>query len=183
MVSKVPNEKINKDDSGSEAQVDLEISGISGCNSSAKVDNSTVEGRISSFTDKCRQAGLKVTPQRLEIFKALVTSDEHPTAEVVCTQVRKTMPHISLDTVNRTLLTLSEIGAAFIVEGTGQARRFDANFDAHQHFRCIKCRRIIDFYHEPFNEVMVPDQLSDRYEVLRKTVYFEGYCDRCKDSE
>lgn len=164
MVSKVPNEK-----------------DISGCNSSARVDNSSVEGRISAFTDKCRKAGLKVTPQRLEIFKALVTTDEHPTADAVCHKVRETMPHISLDTVNRTLLTLSEIGAAFIVEGTGQARRFDANFDAHQHFRCIKCRRIVDFYHEPFNNVTVPEELNNKYKVVRKTVYFEGYCENCKE--
>ena len=147
---------------------------------SQKSVNKNVEDKINEFTMKCRNAGLKVTPQRLEVFRALVQTDEHPTAEAVCSQVRQAMPHISLDTVNRTLLTLSEIGAAFIVEGTGQARRFDANFDTHQHFRCVKCRRIVDFYHEPFNQVQVPSEINNKYQIIRKTVYFEGYCDKCK---
>lgn len=145
-----------------------------------KTVNNSVEDKINEFTIKCRNSGLKITPQRLEVFKALLLTDEHPTAEAVCGQVRKTMPHISLDTVNRTLLTLSEIGAAFIVEGTGEPRRFDANFQTHQHFRCVKCRRIMDIYHEPFNEVDVPEQIAEKFQVIRKAVYFEGYCDKCK---
>ncbi len=32
----------------------------------------------------------------------------------------------ALDTVNRTLLTLRDIGAAFVVEGCGDAKRFEA---------------------------------------------------------
>ena len=135
---------------------------------------------MNAFTIKCRQAGLKVTPQRLAVYRALVNTSEHPSAEAVYQQVRQTMPNISLDTVNRTLLTLSEVGAAFIVEGTGEVRRFDANLENHQHFRCVKCRRIVDFCHEPFDEMQVPKELNDKYKVLRKTVYFEGICDRCK---
>jgi rubrerythrin len=74
----------------------------------------------------------------------------HPTAEDIYREVRKEMPAISLDTVNRTLLTLAEIGAAFIVEGTGQPRRFDGGLEDHQHFLCIKCGKVIDFHHPPF---------------------------------
>jgi Fur family peroxide stress response transcriptional regulator len=110
----------------------------------------------------------------MAVYKALVESEEHPSAEVVFRRVRRTFPSISLDTVNRTLLTLSDMGAAFVVEGSGDAKRFDANLGVHQHFKCLRCRRIIDFHHEPFDEIEVPENLAGRFTVLRKTVYLDG---------
>ena len=140
-----------------------------------------IEERMNAFQTRCREAGLKVTPQRMAVYKALVETTEHPSAEVVFRKVRRTFPSISLDTVNRTLLTLSEMGAAFVVEGSGEAKRFDANLDTHQHFKCIRCRKIMDFHHEPFDRIDIPESLARRFTVLRKSVYIEGLCDRCKE--
>jgi Fur family peroxide stress response transcriptional regulator len=137
--------------------------------------------KIDSFQIMCRKAGLKVTPQRVAVYKALIESKEHPSAEVLWRKVRKTYPNISLDTVNRTLLTLAEIGAAFIVEGSGDVKRFDGYLESHQHFKCIKCRRIIDFHHKPFDSIAVPKSISTKYTVLKKTVYLEGICDLCRN--
>lgn len=135
---------------------------------------------METLRSKCRESGLKITPQRMAVYRALIESTEHPCAEVVFRQVRETFPSISLDTVNRTLLTLSDIGAAFVVEGSGDAKRFDANLKNHQHFKCVKCKRIIDFHHEAFDSIDIPENLTDRFTVLRKTVYLEGYCELCK---
>lgn len=137
------------------------------------------EKRLDEFQVRCREAGLKVTPQRMAVYKALVETTEHPSAEAVFRKVRRTFPSISLDTVNRTLLTLSEMGAAFVVEGSGDSKRFDANLCAHQHFKCLKCRQILDFHHEPFDRIDVPANLVGRVTVLKKTVYLEGLCDHC----
>ena len=139
-----------------------------------------LEECLQALQSKCRETGLKITPQRLAVYKVLVESTEHPSAEAVFRQVRKTFPSISLDTVNRTLLTLSNIGAAFVVEGSGDAKRFDANLKNHQHFKCLKCKRIIDFHHEAFDAIDIPENLTSRFTVLRKTVYLEGYCDLCQ---
>jgi Fur family peroxide stress response transcriptional regulator len=95
-------------------------------------------------------------------------------------KVRKSSPSISLDTVNRTLLTLYEIGEASVVEGTGDAKRFDGSSGKHQHFRCIRCKRIIDFHHKAFDEIKVPDSISKKFTVLKKSVYLEGICDQCR---
>jgi Fur family peroxide stress response transcriptional regulator len=134
---------------------------------------------MNALRAKCRQSGLKVTPQRMAVYEALLESTEHPCAESVFRQVRKTFPSISLDTVNRTLLTLSDIGAAFVVEGSGDAKRFDANLKIHQHFKCVKCKRILDFHHAAFDSIDIPENLTDRFTVLKKTVYLEGYCELC----
>jgi len=136
---------------------------------------------MDAFLVICREQGLKVTPQRMAIYKTLIESKEHPSADMVYRRVRKTFPNISLDTVNRTLLTLAEIGVAFTVEGSGDVKRFDGNLKNHQHFKCLKCKRIIDFHHKPFDDIPVPKKISRKFTVLRKTVYLEGICDLCKE--
>jgi Fur family transcriptional regulator, peroxide stress response regulator len=132
---------------------------------------------------RCREQGLKVTPQRLAVYEVLARSKEHPSADRVFQEVRKSMPNISLDTVNRTLTTLAEIGAAFVVEGSGDVKRFDANLESHQHFKCVRCKKIIDFHHPPFDQVTAPAELNKGFRVLRKTVYFEGLCDLCNPGQ
>jgi Fur family peroxide stress response transcriptional regulator len=139
-----------------------------------------LKGKIDAFQMRCRKTGLKVTPQRVAVYKALIESKEHPSADMLWRKVRKTFPNISLDTVNRTLLTLAEIGAAFVVEGSGDVKRFDGCLKNHQHFKCIKCKKIIDFRHKPFDNITVPKSISEKYTVLKKTVYLEGICDLCK---
>ena len=134
---------------------------------------------IQSFISKCHQAGLKITPQRTAIYKVIAESTQHPSAEMVFQKVKKLIPNISLDTVNRTLLTFSKTGLAFIVEGSGDAKRFDANFQPHQHFKCVKCKKIIDFHHKSFDNIKVPPSLAKKFKVLKKTVYLEGICKSC----
>lgn len=143
------------------------------------MDTAEVQDRVSQFRDHCRQAGLKVTPQRVAVFRALLSSRAHPSADMVYQSVRREYPNISLDTVNRTLGTISEIGQAFTVEGSGDARRYDADLSSHQHFKCLKCKKIIDFHYRDFDNVVVPEVLR-HYDIVRKTVYFEGFCDKCK---
>ncbi len=135
--------------------------------------------RMNTFQTRCRREGLKITPQRLAIYRVLLETDEHPSAEMVFRRVRRRFPTISLDTVNRTLLTLSDMGVAFVVAGSGDAKRFDANMTSHQHFKCVRCKRIVDVHHEPFDQIPVPENLNSRFTVLRTTVYIEGICDRC----
>jgi Fur family peroxide stress response transcriptional regulator len=141
-----------------------------------------LQAKLGEFRQLCRLSGLKVTPQRLAVYEVLVKSNEHPSAEMVFKEVRQRLPDISLDTVNRTLLTLSEIGAAFIVEGSGDVRRYDANCQNHQHFKCVKCKRIVDFHSKKFDNIPVPKEIRDKFTVLRKTVYLEGICDVCTDN-
>lgn len=148
--------------------------------SSHSGNSSELKEEMDAFQARCHELGLKITPQRTAVYKVLLETSEHPSAEMVFSKVKKIFPSISLDTVNRTLLTLSEIGAAFIVEGSGDAKRYDGNLGSHQHFKCIKCKRIVDFRHKPFDNIPIPTNISRKYTVLRKTVYFEGICNLCR---
>jgi len=139
--------------------------------------------KIEIFYNLCLQKQLKVTPQRVEVYKVLLTSSSHPSAETVYEKVKKILPNISLDTVNRTLNTLSLIGAAFVVEGSGDVKRFDGNLENHQHFKCVKCKKIFDFQHQDFENIQVPEELGHKFKVLRATVYIEGLCQLCLEKE
>lgn len=145
--------------------------------------NVNMQKRLDEFEARCRKHGLKLTPQRIAIYKALISTDSHPTADEVCRIVREDISNISLDTVNRTLLTLTEIGAAFQVEGTGQPRRFDGGLEDHQHFLCIKCGKVIDFRHEDLGEIHIPHEIQGQFQILRKTIYLEGFCSECAETE
>ena len=144
--------------------------------------NTNIDAKLNDFEQRCHVNGLKVTPQRVAVYKVLICTDIHPTAEEVYKMVRQDIHNISLDTVNRALLTLVEIGAAFQVEGTGQPRRFDGGLEDHQHFRCIKCSKVIDFHYEPFDNIEIPQHLQGQFEIMRKTVYLEGVCGTCRKS-
>jgi Fur family transcriptional regulator, peroxide stress response regulator len=146
----------------------------------AKAAKQGRENKLDMFIQNCRHRGLKVTPQRMAVYKTLVESKEHPSAEMVWGSVRRLFPGISLDTVNRTLLTLAEIGSAFIVEGSGDVRRYDGQMDNHQHFKCVKCKKVFDFHYEPFDDIKMPASITTKFRILRKTVYLEGICEVCR---
>ena len=132
------------------------------------------------FRKKCKKHNLKVTPQRIVIYKELLKSKDHPNTDVLFKRVKNIIPDISLDTVNRTLLTFSKIGIVNIVEGNGEPRRFDPNIKNHHHFRCIKCNAIIDFDYKLYDNIEVPEKINKKFVVRNKKVLLEGYCNKCR---
>lgn len=141
--------------------------------------NGGYEARIKEFRERCIRAGLKITPQRLAVYRTLVGTKLHPTADMVYKMVKPVMPNISFDTVNRTLKTIRGIGAAFTVEGSGQQKRYDADMSDHRHFRCLKCGTIIDIFTPSEVDVEIPEEIKKDCEVVRKTLYYEGLCNDC----
>ena len=134
---------------------------------------------ITYFTDKCKEHNLKITPQRIFIYKELIKSKNHPSADTVFKAIKKEFPNISFDTVNRTLLTFSEIGLVELVEGHGSPRRFDSNLENHHHLFCIKCGKIIDFNDEEYDKLKIPETIDKEFRVIQKRVILNGFCSEC----
>ena len=132
------------------------------------------------FENICKDFGLNITPQRMAIYEELIASSEHPSAVTIFNKIRKYYPNISLDTVNRTLLTFNEIGLAKLVEGSGDAKRFDPNLEPHHHFRCIKCGQIVDFENPVYDSIEIPEEMKDKFVITAKIVHLEGICDACR---
>ena len=135
---------------------------------------------LDRFRRHCKKFGLKITPQRCVVYKKLAQSKDHPTADDMFNIVKKEFPNISYDTVNRTLLTLAEMGLVDVVPTKGGPRRFDPDTGNHHHFHCIRCGEIVDFYSDEFDNIGIPDHIQDDFTVYTKRVVLNGVCHKCR---
>ena len=139
-----------------------------------------LDKKMVMFYQKSKEHDLKLTFQRAAIYEELLRAKDHPTADVIYKRIVKKIPNISFDTVNRTLLTFSKIGITNVVEGYGQAKRYDPDTVLHHHFRCIHCGSIIDLYSREFDNITVPDEIHKQFTVINKKVVLEGLCNKCR---
>jgi len=135
--------------------------------------------RLQQFLKTCRHHRLKITPQRVAIYKALIQSDQHPTADLMFRSVKEGFPNISFDTVNRTLLTFADIGVVDVVEVFGGPKRFDPDIDDHHHLHCMACGTIIDFKNDGYSDLDVPETIAGTFKVISKRVVLKGLCRAC----
>lgn len=136
---------------------------------------------LRKFMQICQRHRLKITPQRVAIYQHLFGMDTHPTADAVYRIVRKEYPHISFDTVNRTLLTFTEIGVLDVVEIFSGAKRFDTDLTPHHHFHCLQCGKVYDFHSETCDNLTVPKSIQKQFRVVSKRVILKGFCRTCQN--
>jgi len=142
-----------------------------------------IERRLNSFLDLCRRLGFKATPQRLEIFRQVAQTEEHPEADVICARVRKRMPTVSVDTVYRTLAFLEENGLIRKVSRLHGSVRFDANMQKHHHFVCTKCGGVWDFYSEELDNYPAPSEVAMLGDVASVHAELHGICTACQTTQ
>src|SRR5688500_17419701 len=142
------------------------------------VDSVVAVRSPSELTELFRERGLKVTPQRIAVFRALDRNDAHPTAESVHAWVTSEMPSVSLRTVYQVLNDLASMGELQQLDlGTGSTR-FDPNVDAHHHLVCTACGKVRDLYAD-FRSVRVPPGAEQGFTIDSAEVVFRGRCDTC----
>jgi Fur family peroxide stress response transcriptional regulator len=130
--------------------------------------------------ERCKKAGLALTPQRLAIYQALYQSLDHPSPESLFDRVRPQMPSISLATIYKTLETLVAIGVASELPSAGDTKRYDANMGPHHHLVCDQCHAIEDFYDASL-DLAAPKGRSG-FVPRAVSVYVHGLCRRCSKS-
>lgn len=128
----------------------------------------------------CQEYGLRVTKQRIEVYRVLLMTEEHPDVETVYKRVRLRFPSISLDTVYRTLRTLESVGLITRVGGPVERFRFDANRDLHHHFVCSHCGSVRDFYDEQLDKVATSVSVRHLGEALSVRAEVSGICNVCR---
>lgn len=135
-----------------------------------------------SLVERLRERGLKVTPQRRAILAALQRLEKLATAQEVWTEVRRSFPDMSLDTVYRNLNMLTNIGVTGIVNlRGGEASRFEVVQDAHHHhIICLKCGKAVCLEICPIDEHDVAAAEQHGYKVVGHAVELYGYCAGCR---
>jgi len=145
------------------------------------MQNNSANPLLQDFIETCKTHNLKVTPQRMAIYRELVDSTEHPTVDAMFQTVKKEYPNISYDTVSRTMLTFAEIGMVDLVEVYGGAKRFDPNVTNHHHLHCVSCGKILDFHNDEYNNLEIPDHVRQGFKVLTSRVVLKGICNKCSN--
>ena len=134
------------------------------------------------LTDAFRAQGLKMTPQRQAIFRALHEAVDHPTAESVYARVSAEMPSLSLRTVYQTLNDLSAMGEIAALDlGTGSTR-FDPTAGEHHHLVCTSCGAVRDLFLGEVG-VEVPPTETGGYVVGRPEITWRGLCPSCQTQQ
>jgi Fur family peroxide stress response transcriptional regulator len=138
-----------------------------------------LQQRMDRFKEQLRIAGVKLTHQRIEIFREVAVSEDHPDAEKIYKSVRKRLPSLSLDTVYRALWSMLDLGLITTLGPPRKTVRFDANMTLHHHFVCSKCGMTRDFYSKKLDRLKIPES-EEILEIIQRTqVEVRGICVKC----
>ncbi len=91
-----------------------------------------------------RDAGQKVTPQRMLILTTVRHASQHVTASAILEQVRRSYPYVDPSTVYRTLASARELGIVSETNmGSGDNQFEWVGKDRHHHLICRSCGSVI----------------------------------------
>jgi Fur family peroxide stress response transcriptional regulator len=139
-----------------------------------------IKKRLQAFEEVCRKDSLKITHQRREVFKELLSSQDHPSVEKLYRRLLRKLPTISLDTVYRTLTTLEQHGLVTRVQTQESQARFEGRIDNHHHVICKKCGKITDFHWELLDAAALPDEIVKWGRIEQKNITLHGLCQECR---
>lgn len=124
-------------------------------------------------------AATRYSKQREAIRTYLMSTKQHPTAEVVYENIQQTFPNISLGTVYRNLNFLVEHGDALRLEFGDGMVHFDGNTHSHNHFFCNHCKRVLDLEMDPIEHINRIANAGFGGNIQGHSIYFYGTCEEC----
>ena len=122
---------------------------------------------------------MNFSKQRESILDYLKNTNEHPTAERIYTDLKQTLPNLSLATVYRNCNQLWKAGLIVKLATDGKTDHFDANTSDHQHFVCTLCDRVSDLFFKLPDE-MIEGQLGEGFCADSYQLYVYGTCSDCR---
>jgi Fur family peroxide stress response transcriptional regulator len=140
-----------------------------------------VNDRYAELRATCVARGLRITPQRDILLRALSETTGHPTADQLVRKVRKLLPTVSHATVYRNANELVQAGLLGTLERSGAAVQFEVNPEHHHHFVCRRCGHVWDVYLDQV-DVKVDRRRSRLagFQIERRDVQLHGLCARCQ---
>jgi Fur family transcriptional regulator, peroxide stress response regulator len=136
---------------------------------------------MNNITSIFREKKLKLTPQRIAVYKYLMHTKEHPSAETIYKGLLEEYPTMSLATVYKGLKTLVEVGLIQEINVGEGNFRYDGNIEAHPHIQCMNCGKVDDVDNVSFDDLNQRIKDFTNYEILNNQVYFYGFCPDCKE--
>jgi Fe2+ or Zn2+ uptake regulation protein len=126
-----------------------------------------------------RDRGMRVTPQRVVLQRALGELDRHVTADELLDTVADRLPNISLPTIYATLELFEDLGMVRRVQRAGTTL-FDPRTDSHHHLICTVCGSIEDLDSELDTSALDRAAEGHGFERERVEAVVHGRCARCR---
>ncbi len=129
------------------------------------------------FREQLKQKGLKVTPQRVAIYEAVVNLNNHPTAEKIIDYIRRNHPNIAIGTVYKVLDSLVDNNLLKKVKNDKDIMRYDAVVSHHHHLYCSETDRIEDYEDELLDKLIneyLKNKKIEKFEIQDITLQITG---------
>jgi Fur family peroxide stress response transcriptional regulator len=135
--------------------------------------------RFNELITALKEREFRLTPQRVELVRLIASSEGHPSAGQLYSNIHYRFPTMSHATVYKTLAMLKEMGQVLEID-----LRDDSHYDGnrpepHPHLICSKCNRIVDadLAIDP-GEIRKLENISG-FSITRSQIAFYGICPVC----
>lgn len=133
-----------------------------------------------SFTERLRDAGYKITPPRLAVLEVIEQEGEHLDPAQILLRAQSIHPAIGRATVYRTLELLTQLNIVRPIYVGEHGPTYIRAEGGHHHLVCSTCGIVIDF-----DQCMAGDMmrdLTDRFgfQIQSHLLEFYGICVNCQ---
>jgi len=131
------------------------------------------------FAEAFRQAGRRITRQRMLIFAYLEICNTHPSARQIFDDLVRELPTLSLATVYSTLRSLVELDLINELDFEALDNRYDTRVEPHLNLVCTGCGSISD---RDQQLPVAPDRILREHGFATTGFRFEyrGLCAACR---
>jgi len=135
--------------------------------------------RTSDIVRKLRKCGLRVTPQRMAVLRAVLELRSHPTAEEVFERVRSRLPSCSKSTVYHALDAVIRKGLVGELLIRKECVNYEPDPGTHDHAYCERCGKILNVPKASL-ESDLPPEIKKQFRVRTRHVVYYGTCAGCE---
>ena len=126
---------------------------------------------------------MRYSHQRESVYKAVLRSPVHPTANMVYEQLKGELPRLSLGTVYRNLNQLSDAGRLKKIPLSDGGCRFDGTTREHSHVICTSCGKVADVTPPTLRAIEQDVERETAFTLTRCDVVLYGLCADCAGKE
>lgn len=138
--------------------------------------------RFEELVTALKSKDFRLTPQRLELLRLIVSEDGHPNATELYAKITRKFPTMSHATVYKTLALLKEMGQILEIDLHGDSH-YDGNRpEPHAHLICTNCHKIVDSELVLDVDTIKKMEKSSGFSGLHPQITVYGLCPDCRES-
>jgi len=141
-----------------------------------------IERLIEQMIKICKEHDIKVTTQRILIFKELAKkTKEHPSVEEIYDALKGKVYGLSLSTIYRALNTFEKLGLVRRIPTPDGKAHFEIANEPHGHFICQNCGKIVDIDRSSLNNHLKEEIKNLGYRPFECNFFCYGLCKNCSN--